>query len=198
MQAIIKARDLLITPCFLKTIRQFVEEHHYSHSLNGVKIAQCFSVTAEDKLVGAIIFGAMATTAWKKFADREDKVLELRRLVLLDEVGRNGESRVIGWALRWLKQHTPKIEVIVSYADPLYGHSGTIYRAANFIYLGLSSPDKGFKDIETGKVYHSRALRTKYKGEYKPFVKRLRAKFAAGFLETIDLPGKHCFIYRFR
>ena len=193
----VKARDLIITPCLLADIRPFVEKHHYSHSLNGVKIAYCFSVTHGLRLIGGVVFGAMATTAWRRFADEERKVLELRRLVLFDEAERNSESRVIGFTLRWLKQHATNIEVVVSYADPAYGHVGTIYRASNFQYVGLSGRDKGFRDLETGRVYHSRALRTKYKGEFKPFVKRLRKKLAAGQLEVVNLPGKHTYVYSF-
>ncbi len=190
-----KASTLIIEPCPLEEVRVFIETHHYSKSINGVKVTQCFTVRHNTRLVGGVIFGAMATTAWKKFADAEWKVLELRRFVLLDEAEHNSESRVIGATLRWLKIHTV-VEVIVSYADPQYGHQGIIYRASNFKYLGVSAADTGFRDTETGKVYHSRALRTKYKGEYKPFVQRLREKYANGELEMISLPGKHCYEYR--
>jgi len=192
-----KANELVVQPCGLSDIRHFIEENHYSHSVNGVKVSFCFQVLSDDVLVGAILFGALSTTAWKRFADAEDKVLELRRLVLVDEAERNSESYVVGWALRWLKKHAPTVEVVVSYADPKYNHLGTIYRAANFTYRGVTAADKGYKDPETGKVYHSRALRTRYKGDYKPFVKRLRAKLAAGLLEIVELPGKHCYVYTF-
>jgi hypothetical protein len=192
---ILKARELEISPCELAQIRRFVETHHYSHNLNGVKISHCFRVEYEGKLVGGVVFGALSTTAWKRFADSEEKVMELRRLVLLDEAGRNSESRVVGWCLRWLKKHAPEIEVMVSYADPAHGHSGVIYRASNFQHVGMSAADKGFRDPETGKTYHSRALRTKYNGDFKPFVKKLRAKHEAGLLEVVELPGKHCYTY---
>lgn len=194
----ISATEFIIKSCNLSDIRAFVETHHYSHSLNGVKISFCFSVMHKDQLVGAVVYGALSTTAWKKFSNLEKKVLELRRLVLLDNLGRNSESRVVGYTLRQIKKHSPEIEVVVSYADPLHGHSGTIYKASNFEYLGLSGKDKGFKDPENGKVYHSRALRTKYKGDYKPFVKKLRLKLEQGKLISINLPGKHCFLYRFQ
>jgi hypothetical protein len=192
---LIPTNELAFTPCLLRAVRLFIEQHHYSHSTNGVKVSQCFAVHHGIELVGAVLFGQMSTTAWKKFGETEADVLELRRLVLLDEVGRNAESKTIGWCLRWLKKNT-NVKVIVSYADPNAGHSGTIYRAANFRYQGVSAPDKGFYDPENGKTYHSRALRTKYKGEYKPFVKRLREKQAKGLLEPVILQGKHCFTYR--
>lgn len=193
-----KARDLVVRPCTLLEVRGFVEQRHYSHSVNGVKITQCFRVDCTGVLVGAVVFGAMSTTAWKRFGATEQEVLELRRLVLVDEAERNSESRVIGFCLRWLRRHTPEVAVIVSYADPAHGHSGVIYRASNFEYVGTSAADKGFRDPTTGKVYHSRALRTKYNGDYKPFVKRLRAKLEAGELEVVELPGKHCYVRRLR
>lgn len=193
----IRPRELVISVCSAREIREFVETHHYSHSINGVKVTVCFKVEHDRQLVGAAMFGAMSTTAWKKFADSECKVLELRRLVLLDKVGRNAESRVIGWCLRYIARILPHISVIVSYADPYYNHSGTIYKASNFKYVGVSGKDRGYLDQETNKTYHSRALRTKYKSDYKPFVKRLREKLRDGKLVPVDLPGKHCFVYYF-
>ena len=118
---IIKARDLTITNCELCDIREFVETNHYSHSVNGVKISYCFKVEYNNILVGGVIFGALSTTAWKRFADSEKKVIELRRLVLMDECGRNSESRVVGACLRWVKQNDNELEVVVSYADPAHG-----------------------------------------------------------------------------
>jgi hypothetical protein len=185
-------------PCSLQTIRDFIELHHYSHNVNGVKVSYCFCVLCEGLLVGGVLFGQLSTTAWKKFANSEKKVLELRRLVLLDAVGKNAESKTVGWCLRWLKKNATDVEIVVSYADPNYGHSGIIYKASNFEYIGVSGSDIGFHDPDTGKTYHSRALRTKYKGEFKPFVKRLRKKNEQGKLTRVKLEGKHCFIYRLR
>ena len=194
-----KASALTIAPAPFVTVKAFVVKHHYSHSVNGVKARYCFQVGYEGALVGAVLFGAMSTTAWRRFSDSEEKVLELRRLVLLDEAERNSESRVIGWCLRWIRKHLPTIEVVVSYADPAQGHTGSIYRASNFEYLGVTAPDVGLRDVQSGKTYHSRALRTRDShGFYKPFVVKLRLAAEAGALEKIPLPGKHCFIYRLR
>ncbi len=84
----IKARDLIITICDIKDIREFVEKYHYSKSVNGVKISYCFKVEYNKELVGGVIFGALSTTAWKRFSHSEKRVLELRRLVLIDEAGK--------------------------------------------------------------------------------------------------------------
>ena len=194
----IKARELVITLCDRKEISEFIEANHYSKSINGVKSNYCFTVTYAGRQVGGVLYGQMSTTAWKKFGDTELEVLELRRLVLLDECLRNSESRVVGYTLRWLKKNATDVKTVVSYADPNHGHTGVIYRAANFTLLGMSGADNAFKDLDSGRVYHSRALRTKYKGEYKPFVKKLRAKLAAGRLEPVVLKPKYCYVFKLK
>jgi hypothetical protein len=193
-----KARDLIISPCSLADIRFFIETHHYSKSVNGVKTTACFRVDYCDTLVGAVMYGQMSTTAWKKFGNFEHEVLELRRLVLVDECPKNSESRVVGWTLRHVRKSMPGVNVVVSYADPHHGHSGVIYKASNFKYLGESAKDTGFRNPITEKIYHSRALRTKYNGDYKPFVKELRFLKDIGVLEPVALPGKHCYVYQLR
>jgi len=191
----IKASTLIVEPCYVDAVAAFIEIHHYSGSIDGVKVSQCFRVSHKGETVGAVLFGQLSTTAWKKFADTELAVLELRRLVLLDRAGKNSESFVIGSCLRWIKKYLSHVKVIVSYADPEHGHDGTIYKASNFKLVGVTPKDKGFFDPESGKTYHSRALRTKYKGEYKPFVQKLRKQFDEGNLIPRTLEGKYCYIY---
>jgi hypothetical protein len=188
-------KELSVILCERSEIKSFIETHHYSKSINGVKSTFCFKILFKERLVGAILFGQLSTTAWKKFSSVEEEVLELRRLVLVDAAKKNSESRVISKAIKQIKKASSTVKFIVSYADPNYGHTGVIYRASNFKFVGMSGKDKGFVDTETGKLYHSRALRTKYKGEYKPFVLRLREKLDKGLLKPIDLKPKYCYVY---
>lgn len=183
-----------ISLCNRSEIREFIETHHYSHNINGLKSSYCFKVEDSGKLVGAVLFGELSTTSWKKYGTSEKDVVELRRLVLLDELPRNSESYVVGYCLRYLRKHS-SYKVVVSYADPEYGHSGVIYKASNFKYLGQTAKDKVYVDIESGKSYHSRAMRTKYKGKLKPFAQKLRDKFLEGKLLEKQVQGKHIYVY---
>lgn len=176
-------------------IKVFIEDNHYSKNINGLKTSFCFGLySSNGNLVGACLFGGLSTTSWKKYGESEQDVLELRRLVLLDDTPKNTESWFIARCISHIKANSDH-KVIVSYADPYYGHVGYVYQASNFIYLGQTSKDVLLKDTCTGKLYHSRALRTKYKGEYKPFVKKLREKHEKGLLEEILVPGKHIYVY---
>ncbi len=178
----------------LKDIRDFIETHHYSKSVNGVKVSFCFKISENGIIVGAALFGQLSTTAWKRFGEKETDILELRRLVTLDICPRNTESWFISKCLKHIKKNTAVLKV-VSYADPLYNHVGYVYQASNWEYHGTTAKDTGYV-TPSGKVYHSRALRTKYKGEYKPFVLELRKMLDAGKLESIILPGKHTYVYK--
>lgn len=178
----------------LKNTRHLVETEHYSKSVNGIKISFVFSLWFKDEMIGCVMYGQMATTAWKKFGSKETDVLELRRLVVKRGYDKNISSWFVSKTIKYLKKNTCT-KVIVSYADPFHNHKGYIYQALNFMYIGLSGKDKAYMDNETGKVYHSRALRTKYKGEFKPFVQRLRDKLSLGLLTEVVLPGKHTYVY---
>lgn len=174
-------------------IRDFIEKYHYSHNINGLKISQCYALFDGTLLVGAIIFGQLTTTAWKKYGEKESDVVELRRMVVSDCCPVNTNTWFMSRALKHLKKHTD-FKVCVSYADPEQGHLGIVYQAANWLYAGQTAPDIVLETPE-GKRYHSRALRTKYKGELKPFAKKLCSLKEAGLLREVKVAGKHTYLY---
>src|SRR5574343_282625 len=177
----------------VSVVRNFIEKHHYSKSINGCKVSMAFALYEVDEIVGAVLFGSLSTTAWKRYGKNEKDVVELRRFVLLDKCPRNTESWLIARCIRILK-HETDYKVCVSYADPYYGHCGFIYQATNWNYEGQTSQDILFK-TQDGKMYHSRALRTKYNGDYKPFVKKLRKMKENGLLTEVKIPGKYIYTY---
>ena len=188
--------DRRVMPVAVAVVRSFIEEHHYSKSINGCKVSMAFALYEAEEMVGAVLFGPLSTTAWKRYGEKEGDVVELRRLVCLDRCPRNTESWLIAKCLRVLKRQT-RYKVCVSYADPHHGHCGTIYQAANWNYEGQTAPDILLQTPE-GRLYHSRALRTKYNGDFKPFVKRLRKLQEDGLLTKVVVPGKHIYTYSLR
>ena len=55
------------------------------------------------------------------------------------------------------------------------------------------------KDIEfNGKLYHDKAIRTKYKGELKPFAQRLVDALLSGLAVYKTTKGKHTYTYKLR
>lgn len=175
----------------VKEVRDFIESNHYSKSINGCKVSYCFAAYLNNELVGAALYGELSTTAWKKYSTSEKDVLELRRLVTTYKE-KNFLSKFLAWQIKQLKKSSYKM--LISYADPYYGHTGYIYQATNWEYLGITNPDVLLKDT-SGKLYHSRAMRTKYNGKLKPFAQKLKDQYNQGLLEFVSVPGKH--IYKF-
>ncbi|MCP4492741.1 MAG: hypothetical protein GY820_36365 [Gammaproteobacteria bacterium] len=176
-----------------KHITKFIEKWHYSKSINGCIADYCYALYDGDTMKGAMFFGRMAmANQWKRFSNNEKEVIELRRLCCVDDTPKNAESYFIGGALRQLRKDWRK-GIVVSYADKEYGHSGVIYRASNFTMTGEIP---GAKVIILGdKRYHDKTIRTKYKGELKPFAKKVKDALTTGEAYYKKTAGKYTFVY---
>lgn len=189
-------KSFKVIPCTRKEITGFIESNHYSKSINGCIADYCFKLMDCERIIGAAFFGRMAMAGqWRRFGKTESDVTELRRLCCIDETPKNTESYFIGKMLKWLKKNT-ELKVVASYADAEYGHEGIIYKASNFEYLGKKP---GARVIWwNDKKYHDKTIRTKYKGELKPFAKRVKEALENGEAEYRKTAGKHTYVYKLR
>jgi hypothetical protein len=188
-----KVKNFEVVLCDRKDISDFVEENHYSKSINGVISDYCFKLLYEDKIIGAMIYGRVAMAgAWKKFVDNADDLIELRRLCCINDTPKNTESYFIGKTLKWLAKNT-NLKVVVSYADTMQNHNGTIYKASNFKHVGMTP--KGRVIDWNGKTFHDKTIRTKYKGELKPYAKKVKEALENGDAIYKTTTGKHTYIY---
>ena len=110
-------------------------------------------------LLGVIVFALPPRETSKRYGG---ETWELARLWLDDAVPQNGETFLIGRAVRYIKQYHPAIKMLVSYADPSAGHAGTIYKAANWKADGRTdderkSPRCDYACVVTGRKYSRRA-----------------------------------------
>lgn len=163
-----------------KSVKNFIEKHHYSHNVNGIQHLICFGLFMEGnfglpKMIGAMMYAipSMPNTAKKYYPPNPSKCIELRRLVCIDDTPKNTESYFIGQTFKLLKKLTD-YKVIVSFADLHYGHEGIIYKASNFEYIGQTSPGRVL--MVDGKEYHSRSLSQ----PIKPYSREIRRRWEAG------------------
>lgn len=128
---------LLVCPIDKPTAARLVVANHYLHRKPPISFA--FGVYSHGRLMGAVTFGVPASRHLQISACPTDpgNVVELNRLWLDDELPRNSESWFVSRALRMLP---PRI--VVSYADPVWGHVGIIYRALNFHYAGWTDMER--------------------------------------------------------
>lgn len=131
-----------------------VVKHHYLHRKAPISFA--FGLYKGPKLMGVVTFGTPPSRHLQKSACPSDPslVLELNRLWVDDALPRNTESWFVS---RALKMMPPRI--IVSYADPKFGHYGYVYRALNFNYAGWTDMERKtprFDYVPLDQSKHSR------------------------------------------
>lgn len=150
------------------TAKNFYAKWHYLGK-TGFISTDNYGAYYDGRLVGSISYGSPNATEMKGYFDRRHQRgwFEIKRLALTDECPKNSESRFISISLRLLRK-TSKVVGIVTLADSWVGHTGTIYKATGFKYLGLSKPKKDF--FINGKIQQ----RGKTKGKIGNWVDRSR------------------------
>jgi hypothetical protein len=180
-----------------KAVTTFIEKHHYSHNINGIQSYYHFGLYTEGnfglpKMIGAMLYAmpSMPDTAAKYNPINPRRCMELRRLVCIDDTPKNTESYFIGKTLRWLKQNTD-VEVIVSFADQHYGHSGIIYKASNFDHFGETAKARVL--MVDGKEYHPRTMNQKD----KPYGRAIKKRYLSGDENIFwkKRKSKHIYVY---
>jgi len=78
------------------------------------------------------------------------KVLSLSRLCLDPSVPVNGCSFMLSRSMNMIDPE--KWECLVTYADTWRGHSGSIYRATNWQYMGMTKPQAVFTHERSGRM----------------------------------------------
>ena len=177
------AKRLIVKPIAAADANRIIQALHYSGKV--VQNSQLhLGVFLDGKCGGAMQFGPsmckrhvidlVSGTLWNEF-------IELNRMAFADWLPRNGESRCIGYAMRWIKQAYPHVKWVVSFADGTQCGDGTIYRASGFALTDVR-PNSGIWKMPDGTIT-TRMTQTKHKAILK---NRGKASKPAG---VVELPG---------
>lgn len=164
--------------------------------MNGLHISYCFKLMDGNTMIGAMVYGTLGMNGVaQKYTPNPSKILELKRLVCIDDTPKNTESYFIGWTLRWLQRNTD-LEMIISYADKTFGHEGVVYKATNFEFVGETSTGRVI--MCNGRRYHDKTLRNKHNGKLKPIAIELTRALDGGDARYVDTLTKNIYIYKFK
>lgn len=138
-----------IMECHFSDIRHIFQEFHYKKDHMGGGISMCFAMLMDGVLVGGSVLGS------PRHEKKYKNCIDIRRMACIDNAPHNSESYFLGQIIKYISCNT-NYDNVLSYSDLTVGHIGTIYRAANFKNIGLTTPTKYVE--WAGKVYHPRSL----------------------------------------
>lgn len=132
-----------VRPVNIGTARRLVERHHYAAGasntatyLHGLFPADAFW---QEECVGvAWWIPPTRSAAEATYPQNWQGVLALSRLVVAPGVPKNAASFLLGGAMRLIDRSL--WPCLVTYADEWRGHTGGIYKATNWQYVGLTQP----------------------------------------------------------
>jgi hypothetical protein len=130
-----KFEELSIAPVSKQIARVMILDNHYSHKWNTGFGLENYGIYLRGELMGVAVYGhPMNPQSWGRITTLPaDKCLELNRLWISDDLGKNSETWLMAQSMKILK--SKGYELIQSFADGRLG-VGTIYQAANFGYYG--------------------------------------------------------------
>ena len=159
-----------------ETCKNILLKYHYLKDISkGFKSGYNYGLFENDKCVGVIIFTGFPVPELVKGMfglqrNEQEGFFELSRLCLIPEI-QSKEHNIASWfvsrAIKILRKET-NVRSILSYADSDF-HSGTVYKACNFKYYGLSAPKKDFwiKQSNGNFIKHSRGKVKGIDGEWR-------------------------------
>ena len=111
---------------------------HYLHRWPGV-VVLTLGMWHGPFIVGVIVFALPPRETMKRY--KVSLAWELARLYVMDSEPFNSETWFMSRAIKFVRSNHPAVEALVSYADPSAGHTGVIYRAANWLQDGRTDQD---------------------------------------------------------
>lgn len=139
----------------------YVERMHYLGKAGST--SHSYGLFQSGALVGVITFGTIITKNAAAICGEQyaGDVLELTRLVLIDDTPPFSESHFIAGSFRCLRRDRGAT-VLISYADSAAGHVGVVYQATNWLYTGFTT--KGGYTAHDGTKLHARTVSDGRKG----------------------------------
>lgn len=148
----LRKSDWIVRPIHIDTARRLVVAFHYSKGATNTGVYTHGLFRKGDELWEAKCLGVAwwlpptknaAVATWK--GDWR-KVLSLTRLAISPDVPKNGASFLLSQSIKLIDAE--KWHCLVTYADTWQNHTGAIYKATNWEYMGETKPSPVFQNAE--------------------------------------------------
>lgn len=148
-----KFSNISISECYVDQAKVFLDKYHYAgfgrghHSLFGAYVG--------DELICVMkIASVIRIEAATSLGYRTEDILELDRFCIHPaRHKRNLATYFMVRAIKLFKIKYPDIAGLISFADPRFGHTGSIYKAANWKMIGLTHSSYFYSDSSGGEIH---------------------------------------------
>lgn len=184
----LRRADWQVVDVPLRTAQRLVREMHYAIGGPNTGTFVHGLVRRDDPLRVLGVAWWLPPTRVAAESVHEDwrAVLTLTRLVVHPDVPTNGASFLLAGSVRRIERDG-RWKALVTYADTRMGHTGAIYRAANWTYVGLTPAEPVYLDAS------GRMVARKSAGNSRTHAEML----ALGCRREVS-PGKHKFVKMLR
>jgi hypothetical protein len=149
----------------LAECRHLVETYHYAKGGSNTATFRHGLIDPEDYIMGcAWWIPPTKSAALANYPEDWRAVLVLHRLVCHPEAPRNSASFLIARSIKLIKKDL-RWAYLLTYADTWQGHTGAIYKATNWDYLGVTKPESHFIDADGRSVSRKAGPKTRTRNE---------------------------------
>lgn len=176
----LKKADWAVRVVDTRVARRMVEAYHYAAGasntntyLHGLFPAKSFF---DEECVGvAWWIPPTKSAALATYPRQWQGVLSLSRLVIAPGVSKNACTFLLGRSMKLIDRH--RWPCLVTYADEWQGHTGTIYKAANWAYIGRTKPEATYT-IDGRMVSRKAGPKTRTKDEMEALGATMIGRFS--------------------
>lgn len=148
----LRREDWFVDDISARDARDFIVQHHYSKGASNTRVySHGLFRRGEEMLYGAALWLPPTRVAAESVnKEHWTRVLSLTRLACHPDAPKNAASFLLAGSIKRIKCDG-RFASLVTYADDRMGHTGAIYRASNWEYVGKTKPTPAWVDPNTGK-----------------------------------------------
>ena len=150
----------------LAVARQLVEQHHYARGGSNTAVyVHGLYHQSTGQLYGVAWWLPPTRVAAESVNKAEwQRVLSLSRMVMVPGTPANACSFLLARSIRIIRRERRFVS-LVTYADESVGHTGGVYRAANWTYVGRTGPYPKWVDPRSGRQVAPKATENRTKAQ---------------------------------
>ena len=176
-QGRLRKEDWEVRPCPLAEAQALVRLYHYARGGSNTAVYTHGLYRRGEEALYGVVWWLPPTRVACESVDKErwKQVLSLTRMVVSPSCPKNACSFLLARSTSLIKKER-RFVALVTYADESQGHTGGVYKAAGWKYIGRTGPYPRWLDSQ-GKQVAPKATKNRTKAEMEALGHRLVGKF---------------------